>query len=168
MNFVATISKFWQPFGYSNNTFDSKSIDEAEKNFPKIIPHCSKKDDCEIDTFVVLKKVSLKNVNRVLIGHINIISIRSKFDMLTSITKDKTEILMVSEKKLDSSFTNAQFAIAGYARPLRFDRNCHGGEILLFIREDIAAKMLSTASKIDFERFFVELNHQKKKFLLCC
>ena len=38
------------------------------------------------------------------IGHININSIRNKFEMLFSMVKDNIDILMVSETKLDSSF----------------------------------------------------------------
>ena len=48
---------------------------------------------------------------------ININSIRIKFGMLTSMIKDNIDILMVSETKLDSSFTNAQFVIEGYTAP---------------------------------------------------
>ena len=38
------------------------------------------------------------------IGHININSIRNKFEMLFTMVKDNIDILMVSETKLDSSF----------------------------------------------------------------
>lgn len=64
-----------------------------------------------MDAFAVLEKAHLNNVNRILIGHININSVRNKFDRLTSMIKGNTDILMISETKLDSSFTNAQFVI---------------------------------------------------------
>ena len=117
-----------------------------------------------MDVCAVLKKARLKNVSRVLIGHININSARSKFDMLTFTKRDNGNILMVSETKLNSSFTKAQFVIERYAPPFRYDRNCRGGGILLFIREDILANLLSTASINDFEVFFVELNFWRKNF----
>ena len=82
--------------------------------------------------------------------------------------KDNTDILMVSETKLDSSFPQAQFRIEGYASPFRYDRNSHGGGILLFIREDILTKIISITPLKDFERIFVELNFRKKKIVLCC
>ena len=63
--------------------------------------------------------------------------------MLSSMVKDNIDILMVSETKLDSSFPQAQFKIKGYAPPFRYDRNSHGGGILLFIREDIPTKIIS-------------------------
>ena len=95
-------------------------------------------------------------------------SIRNKFDMLFSMVKDNIDILMVSETKLDSSFPQAQFRIEGYVPQFRYDRNSHGGDILLFIREDIATKIISITPLKDFEGIFVELNFRKKKVLLCC
>ena len=59
----------------------------------------------------MLKKIRINNVYRVVIGHININSIRNKFDMLSSMVKDSTDTLMVLETKLDSSFPQAQFRI---------------------------------------------------------
>ena len=88
--------------------------------------------------------------------------------MLSSMVKDNIDILMVSETKLDSSFPQAQFRIEGYAPPFRYDRNSHGGGILLFIREDIPTKVISITPLKDFEGIFVELNFRKKKVLLCC
>ena len=35
MNFIATVRKSWQPFGYSNNTFDSETINKTEKTSNK-------------------------------------------------------------------------------------------------------------------------------------
>ena len=61
-------------------------------------------DNCEDGLFEVLKKVRASNVNRFGIGHLNINFIRYKFDMSYSIVKDNINVLMVSEKKLDSSF----------------------------------------------------------------
>ena len=95
-------------------------------------------------------------------------SIRNKFDMLFSMVKDNIDILMVSETKLDSSFPQAQFRIEGYVPQFRYDRNSHGGDILLFIREDIATKIISITPLKAFEGIFVELNFRKKKVLLCC
>ena len=84
--------------------------------------------------------------------------------MLSSMVKDSIDILMVSETKLDSSFPQAQFRMEGYAPPFRYDRESHGGGILLFIREDIPTKIISITPLKDFEGIFVELNFRKKKF----
>ena len=103
-----------------------------------------------------------------MIGHININSIRNKFEMLSNSIKGNLDILMISETKLDSTFPSNQFTIEGYAAPIRFDRNGRGGGIILYIREDIPARLLKTSLPKDFEGFFVELNLRKKKILMCC
>ena len=55
-----------------------------------------------------------KHPNRVIIGHININSIRNKFDHLIAITKGNDDVLMISETKLDESFLSMQFKIDEY------------------------------------------------------
>ena len=74
---------------------------------------------------------------------------------------------MVSEMKLDDSFPEGQFLMEGFHSPFRFDRNRNGGGIMLYVREDIPAKLLSH----DFpcaESFFVEINLYNKKWLINC
>ena len=88
--------------------------------------------------------------------------------MLSSMVKDSIDILMVSETKLDSSFPQAQFRMERYVPPFRYDRNSHGGGILLFIREHIPKKIINITHLKDFEGIFVELNFFKKKVILCC
>ena len=46
------------------------------------------------------------------------------------------------------------------------DRNCHGGGILLYVREDIPSKILEYSCKI--EALFIEINLRKVKWLLSC
>ena len=110
-----------------------------------------------------MKKIRINNVKRVVIEHINIKFIRNKFDMV----KDNTDILMISETKLDSSFPQAQFRMERYAPPFRYDRNYHGGGILLFLREDIPTKIISITPLKEFEGIFLKLKFRKKKILPC-
>ena len=88
--------------------------------------------------------------------------------MLSNNIKGNLDILMISQTKLGSTFPSNQFTIEGYTAPIRFDRNCRGGGILLYIREDVPARLLTTSLPKDFEGFFVELNLRKKKILMCC
>ena len=46
---------------------------------------------------------------KIIISHLNINSIRNKFDFLADIVKDNIDILMISESKLDVSFPHSQF-----------------------------------------------------------
>ena len=72
---------------------------------------------------LVLKNLKLKNNHRLVIGNLNINSMSNKFDNLKLITQDKFDILVITETKTDSTFPLNQFAIQGYSKPYRFDRN---------------------------------------------
>ena len=43
--------------------------------------------------------------------------------MLEEIIKDKIDILLISETRLDSSFPSDQFIVTGYSIPFRLNRN---------------------------------------------
>ena len=58
-----------------------------------------------------LHEIRIKNASRLIIGHLNINSLRNKFEMLEEIIKDKIDIFLISETKLDSSFQSKQFVI---------------------------------------------------------
>ena len=105
-------------------------------------------------------------MKRIILGHLNISSIRKKFDLLVDQIKENVDIMVISETKLDESFPNGQFIIPGYALPCRLDRNQFGGGIMVFVREDIPSRVLSLNKSI--ESLFIELNFRKKKWLLCC
>ena len=95
-----------------------------------------------------LKALHVKNVNKLIIAHLNINSLRNK-------------------TKLDESFPTSQFMINCFSAPFRLDRNDSGG-IILYIREYIPSRLVSTESS-QVEGFFVEINlRNKKKWLLCC
>ena len=64
---------------------------------------------------------------------------------------------MISETKVDDSFPDGQFFLDGFGKPFRLDRNRNGGGIMLFIRNDIPAKVVSTDDS-PIESFYVELN----------
>ena len=106
------------------------------------------------------------NFNRLVLVHIKINSIRNKFDILVKQITNNVDVLMISETKLDNSFTEGQFLIPGYSSPYRFDRNCRGGGIILYVREDIPSKLLSVENR-PIEGFYLEINLRKKKWLLC-
>ena len=74
-------------------------------------------------------------------GHLNINSLRIKFDFLCEQIKRSIDVFMISESKLDGSFPDGQFLIDGFHRLFRFDRNKNGGGVLLYVREDIPAKI---------------------------
>ena len=75
-------------------------------------------------------------------GQLNINSIGSKFEMLTSLITNKIDVLLLSETNTDETFPLEQFLISCFAKPLRLDRNSRGGGTMLFIRDNIPVRLL--------------------------
>ena len=67
------------------------------------------KSNCEEGPFEILKAISINNINGIVIGHINIDSVRNTFNMLSSMVKDSIGILMVSQTKLYFFSTSAVY-----------------------------------------------------------
>ena len=74
-----------------------------------------------------LKDIRITHLNRIVISHININSIRNKFELLAEAVLGNLGILMVIETKIDESFPTSQFIISGFTSPYRFDRPKDGG-----------------------------------------
>ena len=107
-------------------------------------------------------------MKKLIIAHLNINSLRNKFEFLVDQIKGKVDLLMVSETKLDESFPQGQFKISGFSRPFRLDRNSIViRRIMLFVREDIPAKLIFTEVS-PIEGFYVEINLREQKWLICC
>ena len=106
-------------------------------------------------------------MNRIVLAHLNINSLRNKFDLLADQIKGNVDVLAIPETKLDDSFPAGQCKILGEASPFRLDRHQNGSGILVFVREDIPLKFLSSEEK-PIEAFFRELDLHKKKWLACC
>ena len=103
------------------------------------------------------------NPNKLIFAHLNINSIRNKFDSFADIIKDNIDILMISETKVDDSFPDGQFSLDAFGTPFSIDRIRNGGGNMLFIRNDIPAKLVPT-DDYPVESFYF----QKKKWLLNC
>ena len=74
----------------------------------------------------------MKHVNKLIIAHLNINSLRNKFEFVVEFIRGKVDILMISEKNIDESFPLGQFKINGFSAPFRLDRSSNGGGIMLF------------------------------------
>ena len=83
------------------------------------------------------------------------------------IIQEHIDILIIQETKLDSTFPKAQFYIEGYSPPFRRDRNSHGGGLLIYIKDNIPAKILKNNDLgNDIEGIFIELKFKNDKWLL--
>ena len=79
----------------------------------------------------VLQNLRITNLDRVIIGNLNVNSIAGKFDELKLKVENRVDILILTETKLDDSFPTAQFQIDGYKCPYRQDRNRNEGGVFM-------------------------------------
>ena len=157
-NFTEAISNsvYWHSFLHSLND-ENYSVRNVNNNESRA------KNSEKNNSLSFIRK---GNFNKLVLGHININSIRNKFHILVQQITNNVEILMIYETKLDSSFVESQILIPDYTSPYRLDRNYHGGGIMLYVREDIPSKLLLTDNQ-PIEGFYIEINLRKKKWLLC-
>ena len=116
------------------------------------------------DNMLVLKNLRVSYPNNIIIDHLDINSIRNKFEILSLSVAQYLDILM-----LDCTFPSTQFLINGFSIPLRFDRNSKGGGILLYVRDKIIVLALNRYSlRPHIEILFFALNLRNRKWLVCC
>ena len=113
-----------------------------------------------------LTEIRIKNPKQLIIAHLNINSLRNKFDQLKILVQDKIDILVVAESKLDDTFLDSQFHIPEYKVPFRKDRNKLGG-IIVFVRNDMPCKKLDVRIPEDIKALFLEINLRHTKWLFC-
>ena len=76
-----------------------------------------------------LKTLKTKNSKRLVFGNLNINAVNIKFEQFKYMIKNNIDVLITTKTKLDSSFSNGQFLIDGFAK--------------LFHRDEAKMEMLS-------------------------
>ena len=157
---------FYEQISLSNEQHENDRINSSNYNSSiNDVPAIS--DYCNVNS--VLRHLLLDHLQQIIIGHLNINSIRSKFDLMKTMLTRNIDILMITETKLDDSFLASQLEIDDFNTPFRLDRNKDGGGILLCICSYIVASKLSNyIFSNDIEVFFIEINIKRHKWLICC
>ena len=106
--------------------------DESEKKSINTAPNSLSK----------IKELRIGNANKVIIGNLNINSIRNKFEQLKETVLKYIDILVVTETKLDETFLESLFLMDVFPKPYRLDRNKNEGGAMIFIRDTISRKIL--------------------------
>ena len=131
---------------------------------------CGIKDESQkLENFTdFLFNIRKHHSNKIIMAHININSLRNKFDMLTNSVSEYIDILMISETKLDDTFPHALYHLKDFSNPYRLDRNSHDSGILVYVRDNIPSNLVKLDQKFEnFDGFFIELELSKKnKWLL--
>ena len=144
-----TFNKNWWPldsFCCSPNNCDKVSyeITDFDKGKTRDKEHNSSRSANSSESNLnTLDRVRLNNANRLIICHLDINSLRNKFEMLQEIVQDKLDILLVSEIKVRPCFPSSQFGIKDFSVPCWLNRNSSVGGIMLFVREEIPSKFFS-------------------------
>ena len=118
-----------------------------------------------MNKYATLRSLRVKNIDKILLGHVNINNLRNKSEMLADLIKGKLDIMLISETKIDYTFPTSQFDIEGYTS-FRLDRTANRGGILLHTRYDIPAKKLPILGTENIECIILEITIAKKKWLL--
>ena len=87
----------------SKNDTSSNISDKFEENESRFNTYADMAGNLDLR---ILRK---RNINKLIIAHLNINSLRNKFDFLKEQIQDYVDILMISETKLDESFPMGQF-----------------------------------------------------------
>ena len=105
--------------------------------------------------------------DNVVIGHINVNSLRSKFHEIdVLLANSRFEMLALSETKLDSSYKDACFNIKHYSL-YRQDKRSNSGGLIIYVKKDIPSTQgpVNLCSE-ELECMSVELNCKGNKILV--
>ena len=103
-------------------------------------------------------------MHKIVVGQININSIRNKFDYLMAAVSGNVDILLITETKIDSTFPVNQSYLNRYNVPYRNDRNSNGDGSLVYIRDNIKSRIIEYENvPSSFEGLVIELCFNFKK-----
>ena len=109
----------------------------------------------------------MSHKNNVIFSYININSIRNKLKDLSAIVGEEVDILSIAETKLDISFPEAQFMLANFKKPYRFDVTDTSGGLLTYVNRNITSRQLFPCLiPSDIQIIVVELKLRKHNWLL--
>ena len=142
-----------------------------------VLDNSEKQSVSELSPNKIFKKLKINN--KLMIGHLNINSIRYKFECLKDIIVNYVDILLISKTKLNDTFPNGQFLMNSFHPPFRKDRTdkgvvcCYiyrgdkgGGGLLLYIQEDKGGGGYIYRKMYPAGRSWLPLNQILKLYLL--
>ena len=121
----------------------------------------NKNETVDISPREILSNLRKNNVNKIIIGHLNINSIRNKFEYFKYLIVGYVDVILISET--NNTFPQCQFVFDGFHTPYREDRTDKGGGLLLYIREHIPCRNICFNICPNIEAITVEINLKKKK-----
>ena len=117
--------------------------------------------------FPDIRDFKCKNSKRLIFSHLNVNSIRHKIDEVSEILLNGyTEILCLSETKIDDSFPDAQFDVNGFTLH-RKDRNKFGGGLMCYVKSHLPHRRRNdiALNKDGIESIVIEVKFDKEKLM---
>ena len=111
-----------------------------------------------------IRQLKLSNPHKIILGHLNINSLRNKFELIADVIQGTFDIFLLSKSKIDESFPDKQFRLNNY-RIFRKDRNRYGAGIMFYVNENLPCKSLTIEIDNLTETIFLEVNVQSSKWL---
>ena len=110
-------------------------------------------DEKRLNDNCILKEVKqfyLNNKNNFKMAHINVNSVRNKFEPFREVLLENIfDILSIQETKLDDSFPDAQFNVSMY-KCCRNDYKCNEGGLMIYVRNDMIQRRRHDIEKCAF------------------
>ena len=98
-----------------------------------------------------------KNPKNVIIGHLNVNSVRNKIVAVKGLIKTKTDICLILKTKVDE--------LNGY-KMFQRDRDRFGGGLMLYVNEQIPSKVFSLKSiPMDTELILLQFTVKNRRWL---
>ena len=156
------------------STFDDVEVDETHVNISNnvnelqdVLSGGTNNRKINENLFENIKALKDMYYDNVVIGHINVNSLRSKFiEIDVLLTNSRFEILALSETKLDSSYKDACFNVKNYTL-FRQDKRSNSGGLVIYVKKEIPSTQgpVNLCSE-ELECMSVELNCKGNKILV--
>ena len=116
------------------------------------------------DAFSLLRNQRLDYPKNVIFGHLNINSLRNKFESISELITGKFDIFLINETELDASFPSNHFAMSGY-KFVRKNRSKFGGGIAFYINDQLPSRIMKIENPLDIEILNIEITIHKNNLL---
>ena len=95
----------------------------------------------------------LKNPKNVILGHLNVNSLKNKIEAVKKLIRNNIEISLFSETKLDEVFPNQQFKISGYKCSEEIETNMAGVLSFTSMKIFLAKQLMLKSSPMTMKSF---------------
>ena len=140
-------------------TYSTNSNNERNKEKPILIIN-----EC-CNAFESVKAHRLQNPENVIIGHLNVNSLRNKITAVEELMRNKIDICLFSETKLDETFPNSNLRFMAIKCIAETETNM-AAEFFAYVNENIPCEMVSAEGVPEYrEIILIQFSIKTRKWL---